>query len=129
MARAAVYAVLAGCVVWLSGCGTIFNFNDDPKGPGGQRKVYGGVRFDASEGGNASMLLLGDMLLSAVADTLTLPWTLTATLRKAEQERDPGKPTPVDTPTPVSDPAQQPASMPASRTSPALPAAEQHPGP
>jgi len=42
MARAAVYTVLAMCVVWLSGCGTVINLIQPrpyPEGP----EVYGGV--------------------------------------------------------------------------------------
>jgi uncharacterized protein YceK len=39
MARRAVYTVLAVCVVWLSGCGTVANFSNKP-GP----SVYGALR-------------------------------------------------------------------------------------
>ena len=139
MGRAAVYAVLAGCVVWLSGCGTVLNCTDPHGGAGGEKRVYGGVLIDttvAYQVAAGSGLSLGrpaaligvwavlDLPFSVVADTLTLPFTFAATLQKA----DSGKPTPPGTFTPDPEQAQQPARTPASPPSPALPAVEQQPG-
>jgi uncharacterized protein YceK len=130
MARAAVYAVLAGCAAWLGGCGTISNFKES-SGP----NVYGGIRDDAlaalmtsplvavqDSPGAALMVLplhalvLADLPLSAAADTLLLPITLHAGKPRPPFPLDTGneqpkEPVPATTPAPehASDQGQQPA--------------------
>jgi uncharacterized protein YceK len=107
MASRRVGGFLAGLVVAsLSGCGTVVNLAKD-------REVYGGVRMDTECGvkgwdiwshpsGHAQpvfpyMSLLAaaywvgvDLPLAAVCDTLTLPVTIPAALKKSA--------TPTDTP-------------------------------
>jgi uncharacterized protein YceK len=144
MARAAVCTVLAACVVSLSGCATVLNCTDPHGGAGGEKRVYGGVLLDAAiaykaVGGPApscsdwgldrpaawvGIWAALDLPLSAVADTLTLPFTVAAALQKD----DPSKPTPPGTFTPDPDPAQQPARTAVSLPSPASPRREQQPG-
>jgi uncharacterized protein YceK len=88
----------------LSGCGTFGNIWGD--GGTGEREVYGGLVASANEAGQAARqvarlgsvddvvgcALLGaywaavDVPLSVVGDTLTLPLTIPATLRKREAE-------------------------------------------
>jgi uncharacterized protein YceK len=105
MARAAVAALWAGVVACaLSGCGTVHNFCGDDADAGPCR-VFGGVRSDVTSGvrylrnptGDHGdypaevcadpavqfyaraigwYLLAVDLPLSAVGDTLTLPWAL-----------------------------------------------------
>jgi uncharacterized protein YceK len=140
MARGAVYAALAACVVWLSGCGTMLNLPAqtglvvlDTTPP---EQVYGGVKRDAEslasgsdtssgvslgslvEGVCRTCFLLLDLPLSAVADTLTLPITLrSGTPAAGPDAKQPQQPVPADTPTP--EPGQRAA----------FPTAVQHPGP
>jgi uncharacterized protein YceK len=138
MARATVFTALAVCVVWLSGCGTVNNLS------GGQAP-YGGVQQDAKAGSKnlidwrdgywrvpggyaippslsllASAYLLGvDLPLSAVADTLTLPFTVAVAWQKEDSKATPPG---TFTPDPIPDPGQQPARPAAS------PTLGQHPG-
>jgi uncharacterized protein YceK len=91
-------AVVAGAAVALSGCGTVLNLaGDDPY-------IYGGVQKDLAfiqtprteplsggcgKGGAAFVgLVLADVSLSAIADTLTLP--LAVYLRQNERP-EPGE--------------------------------------
>ncbi|HEY3740522.1 MAG TPA: YceK/YidQ family lipoprotein [Bryobacteraceae bacterium] len=83
-------------VFLCGGCGTVMNLEDPPKSyfrryPGTDaNKVYGGVRIDAEQGCNkfdfapfdAMYLLAIDLPLSAVADTITLPWTISAEVNR-----------------------------------------------
>jgi uncharacterized protein YceK len=119
MRRAAVLlaAVIASAV---SGCGTFCNVIPEPHkiGPPGPRplKVYGGVQTDcealatAFQGGQTPSLgpvakvleasyiagmgacVLVDLPLSALADTLTLPCTIPASLRNQRDKRGPEAP-------------------------------------
>jgi uncharacterized protein YceK len=100
---------LTAGAVGLAGCGTFLNMQEEPFRPfwpedgTPTRRVYGGVVYDAAFG--ADMLadsfrpgsdffgplglnwgwsvLTVDLPLSAVGDTLTLPWTVPASLRRA----------------------------------------------
>ena len=105
MARAAVAATLAAAASFvLAGCGTMANMSDG-FGPG-DRKVFGGVRLDVSQGtgyaacaghsegpvvpimaGFTACEMAADLPFSLVADTLTLPWTLTAPAKKPDVKR------------------------------------------
>jgi uncharacterized protein YceK len=92
-------AFLAG----VSGCGTVLSFQQEEEGP----KVYGGVRMDATLGPGLIAAGVGDLIypkehekfppgtyislgacaladlpFSLVADTVTLPLTVPAALRK-----------------------------------------------
>jgi uncharacterized protein YceK len=121
MARVAGYAILAACVVWLGGCGTVYD--TCRMSPWGETfRVYGGVRQDAEQagvcaarvsGGSVSDLVqmggvLLDLPLSAVADTLLLPITL-----RSGKPRPPLAPDTVPgqlAPTPTPEPSQQPVA-------------------
>ena len=65
--------ILAICSLWLSGCGT---FSDAMCGPITDHAFYRGVRFDveAVKEGGPMALMAGDIPLSAVADTLLVPY-------------------------------------------------------
>jgi len=97
MARAAVKALLAASAVWLSGCGTVANTSGMTRE--GRMLVYGGVRADvrgfqdaASRGDLPALTFCAaDLPLSAVADTLTIPWTIAASGR-AESPDEPTTP-------------------------------------
>jgi uncharacterized protein YceK len=98
--RLAACALVAGLTT-LAGCGTLLNLPEEPAyfclGAGPTRQAYGGVRLDAAlasgclvgafgegrpEFGRGGSLLLGAyalcvvLPLSAVADTVTLPYVL-----------------------------------------------------
>jgi uncharacterized protein YceK len=105
-------ALAAAAYVFLCGCGTAVNLRE------GERKLYGGVRVDAqaaakglvySVGGTVSPdggpdgvprddlpgleVLLGvvawiDLPFTLVGDTLTLPWTVTAEVKRLVGSRD-----------------------------------------
>src|SRR6516162_1675069 len=94
------WGMAAVLVVWLTGCASAANTLWWTPMEGGMR-VYGGVRADAEVAGGgvkqmihpdgASSFLDGfrdtlfptlDLPLSAVVDTLTLPFTVAAALRK-----------------------------------------------
>ena len=147
MRRAAGYAVLAACVVWLSGCGTINNFKDST-GP----NVYGGTQSDAiaalmttplvamHDGLGTALAVLPlhalavvDLPLSAVADTLVLPITLRCGKPMLPFAPDTGneqsrQPAPAATPRPEHDSEQ--VQQPAPATPPtATPAAGKPTGP
>ena len=84
-------AILAALTVPLAGCGTIVNTTDVYPETGGQRLVYGGVRWDWEHGWGAAAdpwpydnlgenvprnVAYGiDLILSAIGDTFTLPLT------------------------------------------------------
>jgi uncharacterized protein YceK len=105
MARAAVAATLAATASFvLAGCGTMANMSDD-YGPG-DRKIFGGVQLDVSQGtgyaacaarsdgpvrpimaGFTACEMAADVPFSLVADTLTLPWTVLAPAKKPAQKR------------------------------------------
>lgn len=89
--RAVRFAFLSALTASLAGCGTIVNTtNVDPQ-TGGQRLIYGGVRWDLEHGWGAAAepypysslsenvprnVAYGvDVLLSAIGDTFTLPLT------------------------------------------------------
>ena len=126
MARAAVLAV---CVLWLSGCGTISNFKNS-SGP----NVYGGIQDDAlaalmssplvavTDGPGAALmvlplhaLVLADLPLSAAADTLGLPLTLRSGKPRPPfaWDEQPKQPAPATTPPPEHDIHQSEQSAPA----------------
>jgi uncharacterized protein YceK len=105
----------------LHGCGTVRNtegplpeseeFKDGLEGlvgPPGGRQIYGGVTFDLVGGTQAlfdtndilpfwhlagAYLVIVDLPLSFVTDTLTLPWTINATMNRLRdrQGAEPGQ--------------------------------------
>jgi uncharacterized protein YceK len=98
---AAALAILAAA--WLGGCGTMANLSEE-FGPA-EKKVFGGVRLDASYGtgyaaypnhsegfvysvyaASTACAMAADIPLSAIGDTLTLPWTLTAPAKKVSSQ-------------------------------------------
>ena len=114
----------------LLGCGTVRNFEkdvplpghkEDPEGPG-SRQIYGGVLFDLQVGPECLLdpsdilpfwhlagayLVIVDLPLSFVADTLSLPWTISTTMNRVKDKQDtepgqtgpaPSKPDPAKTP-------------------------------
>jgi hypothetical protein len=97
MKRTGMAAAVAIAAVWGSGCGTVCNFAS------GNLEPYGGVAKDVEffqkhpfeptggkEGVGAAILLFGEMSLSFVADTLTLPITVYTQHRAyADDERNP----------------------------------------
>ena len=108
MVRVTLLAAAAACA--LGGCGTLSNVGPGDCGAHSPKKVYGGVREDAAAvveygqkvggasnpGEAASTAALGlyflavDMPLSAVGDTLTLPWTIAASCRPDPEPEKPG---------------------------------------
>jgi uncharacterized protein YceK len=103
-------ALVLAALCAAGGCGTIMNFKDDPmtgnvlfNGPAAE-EVYGGVAWDVTIAevrfaqaeacawgeGRALLGLLGvstlvfDLPLSAIADTVTLPRTLSASLAHSD---------------------------------------------
>lgn len=83
-------ALVVSCLLlaFVAGCGTLVNFE---KGALDNPKIYGGVQFDAEmvrtiNTGDEhlvkvlSLLYAVDMPFSLLADTVTLPITLTTTL-------------------------------------------------
>jgi uncharacterized protein YceK len=107
-------AFLAAAVVSLSGCGTMSNALLTPEEGGG--KIYGGVRMDVEAGPKyiqegftpdneiprpasqapcslalGTYLMLVDLPLSVVGDTLTLPWIIAAELGKPSDAAEPGR--------------------------------------
>ena len=95
MARLAICA--AAVAVLASGCGTVHNLSE------GEGTPYGGVREDAEQGAKrwhdwchpsghcvppavdlmfATYHLAVDLPLSTIGDTLTLPWTINAQLKR-----------------------------------------------
>jgi uncharacterized protein YceK len=104
-ARAVVFALAASLLA--GGCGTVANtLWLEPK-DGGMR-VYGGVKADlevardaaannppADHGALAIGMAVADLLLSAVADTVTLPVTLWSALHASPPDRpDTSRPRP-----------------------------------
>ncbi len=103
-------AVLAGS---FCGCGTVTNVTPTADEPA-PLKVYGGVAMGAkaswerlldTEGGHGGLLALAvektvllpylvliDLPCSAVGDTLTLPVTLQAAIRRGKEQRQTGAP-------------------------------------
>src|SRR5262245_61350912 len=101
MTRCALLVAAAACA--LSGCGTMDNVRGEPP----ENAVLGGVRINADRAWScakasffthdpASVVLFGaigayslalDLPLSAVADTLTLPITIPAALKKSEEPK------------------------------------------
>jgi uncharacterized protein YceK len=69
-------------LLFASGCGTIGNFNDGYREPGGPPapKVFGGVREDVKylREADRPFVVLVDLPLSFVGDVFTLPWTIKA---------------------------------------------------
>ena len=110
---------LTATVPLLSGCGTFFNcLGADKAGPRTEQnfgKIYGGVRFECEAAESVAIrdktietvpetlleacLLAVDMPLSAIGDTLTLPFTISYTLQcqalSREQQADWPDPIPV----------------------------------
>jgi uncharacterized protein YceK len=103
----ALWAICAVCAV--PGCGTVQNLRDSAADPPAAR-VYGGVRYDIEgstndltdmDGGHGGLpgllvervlgtyLLLVDLPLSAVGDTLTLPITWAASKEQHEAKPPP----------------------------------------
>src|SRR5688572_4114847 len=100
MGIGAIKVALAMSALWLSGCGTVHNLCGEAGRFGdGEKKVYGGVASSAEYviyfasgitsiddlNGLAGWVLgtgysvFVNMPLSAIGDTLTLPWTVSAT--------------------------------------------------
>jgi uncharacterized protein YceK len=101
-------ALLALTLCATAGCGTCFNMAEQPSATcwpnnlAPTLRMYGGLRYDvevmqtAVSGGHFDAfdfavympwfeyLLAVDMPLCLVADTVTLPWTLEATLERSE---------------------------------------------
>ena len=89
--RAVRSTILAALTVALAGCGTIVNTTDVYPDTGGQRLIYGGVRWDVEHGWGAAAdpypydslaenvprnVAYGfDLLFSFIGDTFTLPLT------------------------------------------------------
>lgn len=88
-------AFLAVAALSNSGCGTFANMSSS-HADGGQR-IYGGVRLDCvmtwaalsytfghNDGSHSDATLEGipDLPLSAIGDTVTLPFTITASIRR-----------------------------------------------
>lgn len=112
MTRSGLWAKPGVVAVLLSmGCGTVMNVSS-PGSPAfivGQKKVYGGVRNDAAFGVMAlkgvssnsgdvggmaasiglALLATADLPLSAVADTVTLPITIPASLKDDSSKQPP----------------------------------------
>ena len=106
MRRAALAVAFVSALAGVSGCGTEANFVDVDH-VWVSRQVYGGVKWDLKsaqdlihdgcsfKGGTGSgdlgvmalgvSLLALDLPLSALADTLTLPWTIPAALEKQDE--------------------------------------------
>jgi uncharacterized protein YceK len=119
----------------LQGCGTTRNFEkdvplpgheNDPETPGspGSRQIYEGVLFDLETGTQClfdihdilpfwhfagAYLVVIDLPLSFVTDTLTLPWTIKATMNRVNSKQEPKQNGPAP---PVSDPAALPVPPP-----------------
>jgi hypothetical protein len=100
---------LAAGAACVAGCGTFLNMQDRPfplfwpEGEVPTRRVYGGVAYDAAFGADMLVssfrpgadffgplgfdwglwVLTVDLPLSAVGDTVTLPWTAWATAERA----------------------------------------------
>jgi len=89
-------------LISLGGCGTFMNVGAVRCAPYSPPHIYGGVQFDAEyqiARLNFLQMLCGivDLPFSLVADTLTLPWTIAATVRRPEPdpfEKDREKMTP-----------------------------------
>jgi len=102
----AIIFVALSAVSLLSGCGTFWNMEFSKERDTGERAIYGGVQIDAhlafdstkdaladSNSDHATigsaiamcMLAILDAPLSAIADTLTLPITISATLKKMRE--------------------------------------------
>src|SRR6185369_9180946 len=100
MARVAIRFAVAVYVTWLTGCGTVRNLGSEECVPyGGVSRDVAGlermIRGDDRHGCGAYLLLVYEMMwagvfssvavdapLSVVADSLTLPWTVMASLTR-----------------------------------------------
>lgn len=136
MRRASLLAVLVALSA-LPGCGSLINLRDE-------KKVYGGARFDGLVTASEVQLIAGqvppekrpgysmgiamcwwaplDLPLSIIGDTLTLPVTIPATIRKAKVGPAPASPSPSDdkklqTPAAENEP-EQPAPHPQESVAP-----------
>jgi uncharacterized protein YceK len=117
----------------LYGCGTVRNCEGSLPPPGrcegdlggligppGGRQIYGGVTWDLFVGFGSltnpevspwnligAYLVLVDLPLSFVTDTLTLPWTISATMSRVSSKDgpEPGQAAPAS---PAADPAKTP---------------------
>ncbi len=99
MKRTGIGAILALAAALCSGCGTVFNLTDgvfqpnaDPEDSG--PKVYGGVKadFDYFAGGQttgldvskaSAVLLVAELPMTLIGDTLTLPIAIWAQEKRA----------------------------------------------
>jgi hypothetical protein len=103
MKRTGIGAILALAAVSWSGCGTVANLADGVVHPNADwvdsgPKIYGGIEkdFDAFQNSNASMgttklaamLLLAEIPLTLVGDTLTLPITIWVQEKRAAAVAD-----------------------------------------
>jgi uncharacterized protein YceK len=74
--------IVCAVLVFGSGCGTIGNFNDGYREPGGPPvpKVFGGVREDFKflKEADTPFWVLVDLPLSLAGDVFTLPWAIKA---------------------------------------------------
>jgi uncharacterized protein YceK len=119
MAGKVITASLALWAAALSGCGTLMNLSPDPPGmtraqDGPTQQIYGGVRHDALVGGSlllegarmppmiplGTYLLLVDLPLSLVGDTITLPWMVAATFERWRGAASEAPAAPADPPPP-----------------------------
>lgn len=90
-------SLLAACTatLLLSGCGTITNLRNAQKPPGEppRCRAFGGVREDVGTLTEAAepraVLVLFDLPLSLVGDTLTLPWAVKAARRQKARPAEP----------------------------------------
>jgi uncharacterized protein YceK len=74
----------------LGGCGTYFNLGGGRCCSSGDATIYGGIPYDAAWIGSMSPfgILFGliDAPFCLVADTLTLPWTISAAIRRPARD-------------------------------------------
>jgi len=80
-------------VLSLAGCGTVFNMGAGPCAINdGYPRIYGGVRIDVTTIAPqliplGFLLALIDFPFTLVGDTITLPWSITATLEHGKPRR------------------------------------------
>jgi uncharacterized protein YceK len=100
MRSRATICLLAGLVVALNGCATAWNLKEEGQVYGGMRReivavpyLIGGSSGTKSDNGFSQVLAmcaLLDLPFTAVADTLTLPYTIPTSLLNQRDKREPG---------------------------------------
>ena len=105
-----LFAALSAGVVSLSGCGTMAHFQSEQALNG---EYYGGVSNDIKGIQDGRVYLVPDLALSAVADTLLIPWYAYCFVNAATQQ----------VPLPAADkpPASQPPTQPMPKAVPYAP--------